>query len=132
MAVDVTDANAYFDENILHNDEWVNADDPKKTRALNQAEKMLYRHYFQYDPVENPIPDEAVFEQALWLLRIDDTIRRAEQGVKSVMVDGMMIQLAQVDRSISPAVISILGRRVGRSSSGRVGYNNVVGVRKLL
>lgn len=120
--MDLTQANTYFEENVLHNDPWTNADDPTKTRALNNASKVLYRLYKQYDETKYPIPAEAIYEQALWLLRVDDTIQKAEQGVKSVMVDGMQISINSIDRTIAPQVLLILGRRLGRTESGRTGY----------
>lgn len=120
--MDITQANTYFETNVLHNELWVNADEPTKTRALNNASNILYRMYKGYNKEVAPIPNEAIYEQAHWLLRIDDTIQKAEQGVTTVMVDGMMIALSKIDRTIAPQVLYILGRRVGRSESGRMGY----------
>ncbi|WP_141553515.1 hypothetical protein [Bacillus thuringiensis] len=57
---------------------------------------------------------EAIANQAIWMLQIDDSIRRAEQGVTNVNVMGISISMAQIDRSISPQVIRTLGRRIGR------------------
>lgn len=97
-------------------------DDSLKKRSLNHASKTLYRLYgYKYDEVTNPIPDEAIFEQALWILKLDDSLRKSEQGVKSIMVDGIQVVLARINRTIAPQVIHILGRKIGRSSSGRTG-----------
>lgn len=115
MAITVTDADNYFTDNVLHNDEWLNADRPTKERALNNSKNQLYRHYRAYDPINKPLPDEAVFEQALWLLRIDDTMKRVQQGVRSINVNGISIQVDRIHNTFSPEVIAILGRRVGRS-----------------
>ncbi|WP_050632340.1 hypothetical protein [Bacillus andreraoultii] len=123
MAVDIATADKYFSEQVLHNDAWVNADNDSKQRALNNAVNMLSRQYKNRE-----IPDEAVFEQAIWLLKISEARKQAEQGVVSYSIDGISVSLSQIDRSISPNVIQILGRRVGRSVSGRLGYivsNNV-------
>jgi hypothetical protein len=114
MAYTVEDADVYFNEYVLHNDEWVNADYSLKQRAVNSAMKQLYRHYTSYNQETRPIPDEAVFEQALWVLRIDDSFRRAEMGVTAINVAGISINMANVNRSLSPQVIAILGRKVGR------------------
>ncbi|MCW2279104.1 hypothetical protein [Heliophilum fasciatum] len=111
--MDLITANAYFTEHVLHNEEWFTADDPTRQRALNGAAKQLYRLFRGYAPDIKPLPDEAVFEQALWLLRMDETIRKSQQGVKSVSVSGLGMTMERVG-TIAPEVIAILGRRVGR------------------
>lgn len=113
--VDVQTANQYFSTEVLYTQEWDDATDEQKQRALKQAQNQLYRIYKNYDPVNKPLPDNAVFEQALWLLRIDDAIRRAELGVTSVNVGGVAINVSRVDLSIAPEVYRIIGRRIGRS-----------------
>ena len=115
MAVTITDADTYFTSFVLHNSEWVDADLGRKQLALNNAANQLYRIYRSYDETTKPLPDEAVFEQALWLLRIDDTIRKAEQGVASIYVSGISISVQKVNLSVAPEVLNILGRRVGRT-----------------
>lgn len=117
MAVDIATAEKYFSEQVLHNDAWINADNDSKQRALNNAVNMLNRNYKNRE-----IPDEAVFEQAIWLLKISEARKQAEQGVVSYSIDGISVSLSQIDRSISPNVIQMLGRRTGRSTSGRQGY----------
>jgi hypothetical protein len=117
MAVDLATADKYFSESVLHNDAWVNADNDSKQRALNNASNILSRHYRN-----RMIPDEAVFEQAIWLLKISEARKQAEQGVTSYSVDGISVSLSQVDRTIAQPVLQIMGRRVGRSESGRQGY----------
>ena len=101
---------------MLHNTEWVDADQDRKQRALNNAGNQLYRMYrHSYNESTKPLPDEAVFEQALWLLRIDDSVRKSEQGVSSISVSGINISVQKVNLSVAPEVINILGRRVGRT-----------------
>lgn len=117
MAVELATADKYFSESVLHNDAWVNADNDSKQRALNNASNILYRHYRN-----RTIPDEAVFEQAIWLLKISEARKQAEQGVTSYSVDGISVSLSQVDRTIAQPVLQVMGRRVGRSESGRQGY----------
>lgn len=120
--MNIQEANAYFDTSVLHNYEWINADEDTRLRALNNAKNILYRAYRRFNESRNPLPDEVIYEQALWLLRMDDTIRKSEQGVTSIMVDGIQISITKIDKNISPQVISLLGRRVGKSTSGRKGY----------
>ncbi|MZP28691.1 hypothetical protein GTO91_03025 [Heliobacterium undosum] len=110
---DLNLANTYFVTQVLHNEEWTAADDVTRHRALNTAETQLYRVFRSYRRDTRPLPDEAVFEQALWLLRMDETVRKSQQGVTSVSVSGLGISMNTVPR-ISPEVIAILGRRVGR------------------
>ncbi|MTV50085.1 hypothetical protein GJ688_14000 [Heliobacillus mobilis] len=111
--VDLSAANAYLTHRVLHNEEWMTADDTTRQRALDNAETQLYRLFRRFQPDNRPIPEEAVFEQALWMLRMDETIRKTQQGVKSVSVGGLSISMDRVN-SVSSEVIAILGRRVGR------------------
>jgi hypothetical protein len=118
MTVDIATADVYFSEYVLHNDAWINADNDSKQRALNNAANILSRHYRRHQS----IPDEAVFEQAIWLLKISEARKQAEQGVTSYSIDGISVSLSNIDRTIAPQVISIMGRRVYPSESGRQGY----------
>lgn len=115
MAVTLADANAYFDANVVHKDEWLEADDATKQTALNQASNQLYRFFSNYDAETKPIPDAAIFEQALWILRQDDAIRMGEMGVQQVAVKGVSVLLNGGARYISPEVFRIVGRRIGRA-----------------
>ena len=116
MAITIANAENYFLNNVLHNTEWVEAEAGRKQRALKNAGNQLYRMYRNsYDETIKPLPDEAVYEQALWLLRIDDSIRKAEQGVSSISVSGINISVQKVNLSVAPEVLNILGRRVGRT-----------------
>ncbi|MTV51052.1 hypothetical protein GJ688_19325 [Heliobacillus mobilis] len=111
--VDLNRANTYFANHVLHNEEWLITDDLTRQRALLSAETQLYRVFRNYQPEKRHLPEEAVFEQALWLLRMDESVRKSEQGVKAVSVSGLSITMEGI-RRISPEVIAILGRRVGR------------------
>ncbi|WP_163530881.1 hypothetical protein [Halobacillus ihumii] len=122
MAIDLQAAETYFTEEVFENAAWVNADEPDKKRALKNASNILYRYYSQYDPEKRPIPNQAVFEQTHWLLKISEARKQAEAGVTSYSVDGISVSLSQVDRTIAPQAKMVLGRRVGRSISTRVGY----------
>lgn len=115
MAVDLNSANDYFANEVLHADEWNEADTTTRQKALKNAENQLYRIYKNYNPDTKPLPEIAIYEQALWLLRIDDAIRRAELGVTSVSVGGINISVSRVNLAVSPEVVSIIGRRIGRS-----------------
>lgn len=111
--VNVGQAEEYFGMNVLWTDEWDAVSFTQKDKALTNAENQLYRYYTGYNPTDKPVPNEAVFEQALWLLRLDDSIRKAEQGVRSVSVKGISISLDKAADYIAPEVRKMLGRRVG-------------------
>lgn len=115
QTVNVTDADSYFSTEVLFTDEWDGADVTTKEKALTNAENQLYRHYKSYDITDstNQIPDKAVYEQALWLLRLDDSVRKAEQGVKQISVSGVTISLDRAASYIAPEATKILGRRIG-------------------
>jgi hypothetical protein len=108
------DVKAYIEQNIFDTELWDSLDETKQRKAVNQAEQMLYRIYPRYSPTENPLPIDAIAYQTLWVIAIDDSIKRAEQGVNSIIVSGININLLQKDRSVAPEVLRILGRRVGR------------------
>lgn len=115
QTVTVADADAYFQTQVLWTDEWDSATATQKEKALTNAENQLYRYYRQYDIDDSTkwIPAIAVYEQALWLLRLDDSIRKAEQGVRQINVRGVTISLDRAASYIAPEVIRILGRRIG-------------------
>ncbi|PEM65333.1 hypothetical protein CN613_25665 [Bacillus pseudomycoides] len=104
------DVQSFIDENILHSDVFDAADEKKKQKAVKNAENVLYTYYGS----TRFIPVSAISYQAIWLLQIDDSVRRADQGVTNVNVMGISISMLQIDRSISPQVLRMLGRRVGR------------------
>lgn len=114
QTITVTEAETYFSTEVLWTDEWEGATATLKEKALTNAENQLYRYYTNYDitDTENQIPANAIFEQALWLLRLDDSIRKAEQGVKQISVSGVTISLDRATSYIAPEVKRILGRRV--------------------
>ncbi|PGM50812.1 hypothetical protein CN949_16095 [Bacillus thuringiensis] len=101
---------SFIDENILHSDVFDAADVNKKQKAVKNAVNVLQNFYGS----SRQLSAEAIANQAIWMLQIDDSIRRAEQGVTNVNVMGISISMAQIDRSISPQVIRTLGRRIGR------------------
>ncbi len=108
------DVQSFIDTNILHSDVFDAADVKKKQKAVKNAENALYNYYGRFNPETKPLSIDVVAYQTIWLLQIDDSVRRAEQGVTNVNVMGISISMLSIDRSISPQVLRILGRRVGR------------------
>lgn len=115
QTVTVDDAESYFGEEVLFTAEWDNASYTLKDKALTNAENQLYRYYTNYVITDslNQIDKKAVYEQALWLLRLDDSIRKAEQGVRQISVSGVTIAIDRAPDYIAPEVRKILGRRIG-------------------
>ncbi|QGG47649.1 hypothetical protein [Heliorestis convoluta] len=113
MTYDVVEADRYFTEQVLHNEEWFAVTLEIRQRALQNAANQLYRSFRRYHREQRPLPIEAIYEQALWLLRMDETIRKSEQGVKTVSVSGLSISMDKA-KAISPDVFAIIGRKVGR------------------
>jgi hypothetical protein len=85
MAVNVTDANAYIAEWVVDNEDWMDADDAKKTRLLNVASRTLSVKYPTY-----AIPDAAVYETAAaFATAFNDTMVQAQRGVQSFSLSGV-------------------------------------------
>ncbi|MCS1350318.1 hypothetical protein [Mechercharimyces sp. CAU 1602] len=118
-AVSLTDAKAYFDVEVLHSDAWDEVDDTKRQKALNNAERILYRYYsssYDIDDEDNRMPVEAVYEQALWMLRKDDAIQKAELGVLQVSVEGVSVLTKGAGTDdIAPEVKKIIAHDSGAS-----------------
>ena len=108
----------YFDGEVLHNDAWIAADELKRKRALKNAENVLYSHFTVFKPETKPLPAAAVFEQALWLLRQDDTTLKAELGYTNMSLSGeISVSMNSNVPKIAPNVNVILRkarRKVGR------------------
>jgi hypothetical protein len=113
----VQNADTYFQEEVLLNEAWVNADQDMKSRALKNAENMLYRYFKRFNRETKPVPDVAIYEQAYFILLIDETIQKSALGVKQVSVSGLSISVDAPKYPISPEVRMILGGnvRTGRS-----------------
>lgn len=122
MAVSINDANNYFETEVLLNDAWVSADESMKARALKNAENTLYRFYSAHFNSENPLPEKAVYEQAYWLLLIDETIQKSALGVKQISISGISISVNAPQYPISPNTKMIIQAETGVGGSGvRVG-----------
>lgn len=106
MVYTLEQINTYVDETVVQSYIWDSATDKLKTKAVNRAEMVLTT---VLGDIVEVFPVEVVAEQAVWLLKIDDTVERAEQGIVSVMVDGTMISIKNRDTSIAQVVYKLLG-----------------------
>lgn len=92
----------FMDEHMLHTRLWDMLDDKGKTKAINNATRILKTYLSKYYP--NDIPVEHLAEQIMWMLRIDDSIQRAKLGVTYIQVDGISMNIANVDTTICPFI----------------------------
>lgn len=115
----VEDVVSYIDANIYHSKLFDSATDAQRSKAVNQAKKTLYRYLPHVYESEDAVPIADLVDQVLWLLRIDDSLQRAEMGTTSIDIDGMSIQMSDMDRTIAPNILKLHGatdvkrRRVG-------------------
>ncbi|MFT2194253.1 hypothetical protein ACMV6C_04325 [Bacillus subtilis] len=99
----------FIDDNILHSKLWDASDAAVKQKAVNQAHHTLFRYLPDVYKEGEVIPVEDVAEQVLWLLKLDDTMQRAEMGTLMITIDGIQVQLKDMDRTISPKILNYYG-----------------------
>lgn len=122
----------YIEENILHSSLFDNASDQQKIKAVNQAMNTLLRYLPAVYMSRESLPVEDVAEQVLWLLKLDDMMQRAEMGATMITVEGIQVQIRDMDRTIAPSILNLHGikdsrkRRVG-SYSDSLGYRTGMG-----
>ena len=98
----------YIEDTVIQSFVWDNSDIKLRKKAVRRAEltlRSILGDIFGTDE----IPVEILGEQAVWILKLDDTIERAELGMKNVWVDGTMITVSDKDNSICPLVFKMLG-----------------------
>ncbi len=125
MALDIFEATAYIESNVIDIEDWVDADDDKKQRLLNVADKTLQKRYSNYT-----IPNDAVYDFAAVLaVAFNDTNKLQQQGVAQFAIKGIAftfkdIPAKELDAFIPQSTLDIIGeandvklskRRVGRS-----------------
>lgn len=80
----ITDATAYIAQNCIDVEDWETADDAKKQRIVNVANRTLATRYSTYT-----IPPEAVYEFSNVLATVfNDTNRLQAQGVTQFSLQG--------------------------------------------
>lgn len=83
--VNITDANAYINANVIDIEDWTDSDDARKTRLLNVANTTLSTKFSEYT-----IPDNAVYLYANELaIAFNDTNRLNNQGIASFSITGV-------------------------------------------
>ena len=111
----------YILNNILQSKLWDSATLLVKGKAVNNAirvlKTVLNKQYKDIPPIEH------IAEQAIWLLKMDDSFQRMQLGATSITCDGVTISFKEKDNSIAPYVLQALclpavsRRRVGAYSS---------------
>lgn len=114
----------YIDENILQSVLWDAATPDIKRKAANNAYESLARllpDVFQ----DREIEVDDIAQQAVFLLKIDDSFQRAELGVVQMSIDGMTLIFRDRDYTIAPYIsgkygITVVNGKRRRTASYRV------------
>jgi hypothetical protein len=127
MAVNLTDADLYVEQNIIDIEDWQDADIAKKQRLLNVADRTIANKYAEY-----VIPDSAIYEFAAVLaVAYNDTNRLNNHGIASFSITGVAsfnfkdTQTRKLESFIPQSALDLIseanggiklgGLRVGRS-----------------
>lgn len=111
--VTVEQVTQFVDENVLQSELYDTATETVRNKAVKNAERSLRRSLTVYRD-KDTLPVEDVAEQAIWLLKMDDTMQRAELGATSISMSGVSISFNDKDRSVAPAVLSKYGLRTAK------------------
>lgn len=85
MAATVEGANDYINAFLVDTEDWIDADEKKKSRLLNRASSTLTRVFSKYI-----IPDKAVYEFVNVLaIAYNDTNRLNKHGISSFSITGV-------------------------------------------
>lgn len=81
----IAEATVYIDANVVSNEDWNEADEAKKQRLVNVADRTLSDKY-----EELTIPSEAIYEFAAFLAIVfNDTNKMQQQGIAGFAVTGV-------------------------------------------
>ncbi|WP_412676740.1 hypothetical protein [Bacillus pumilus] len=85
LAATVEGANDYINTFLVDTEDWIDADEEKKSRLLNRASSTLTRVFPKYI-----IPDKAVYEFVNVLaIAYNDTNRLNKHGISSFSITGV-------------------------------------------
>lgn len=107
--ITIEEAKEFIDENILHSELWDKADDKRRTKAVNNAARVLLNILPDKISDKDDLEVEDVATQAVWMLKIDDSFQRAEMGVQQMTVDGVTILFRNKDNTVAPEIASKYG-----------------------
>lgn len=122
MVVTISGADEYIGLNVIQAEDWLGADEAKKQRILNVAERELAGSYADYE-----IPDDAVYEFAAALaVAFNDTNKQNMNGVSSFSVEGISFTFRK------GASAGNLAALIPASAKRIIGEANGVGISDLL
>lgn len=108
--ITLQDVTQFITDNVLHSKLYDSATPQIQQKAVNQAINTLDKYLSDVYKDREMIPVDDVAEQVLWLLKMDDSMQRAEMGTLMISVDGMQIQLKDMDRTIAPNLLTLYGK----------------------
>lgn len=114
----ITLVDQYITDNILHSKLWDDATPEIRSKAVNQSVNTLLKYLPDVYKDEESLPVDDVAEQVLWLLKLDDYMQRAEMGAMMITVDGIQINIKDMDRTISPKILSYYGKSIKKRKVG--------------
>lgn len=119
-----TEVSKYIDDNILQSVLWDSSDETVKRKAANNAYESLARLLPDVF-ADKEIEVDDIAQQAVFLLKIDDSFQRAELGVVQMSIDGMTLIFRDRDYTISPYIsgkygITVVNGKRRRTASYRV------------
>ncbi|GAB7307667.1 hypothetical protein [Enterococcus gallinarum] len=119
-----TEVSKYIDDNILQSVLWDSSDETVKRKAANNAYESLARLLPDVF-ADKEIEVDDIAQQAVFLLKIDDSFQRAELGVVQMSIDGMTLIFRDSDYTIAPYIsgkygITVVNGKRRRTASYRV------------
>lgn len=119
-----TEVSKYIDDNILQSVLWDSSDETVRRKAANNAYESLARLLPDVF-ADKEIEVDDIAQQAVFLLKIDDSLQRAELGVVQMSIDGMTLIFRDRDYTIAPYIsgkygITVVNGKRRRTASYRV------------
>ncbi|MFW8618667.1 hypothetical protein ACOJB1_12550 [Enterococcus innesii] len=114
----------YIDKNVLQSVLWDAADETVKSKAVHNAYESLKRLLPELWADKEMAVDD-IAQQAIFILKIDDSFQRAEMGVVQMSIDGMTLIFRDREFVIAPYIsnkynISVVNGRRRRTASYRI------------
>lgn len=115
----------FIDANILQSHLWDAASLEYRSKAVNNAELNLKTLLSDVYTGAESIPVDDIAQQAIFLMKIDDSFQRAELGVVQMSIDGMTLIFRDRDYTIAPYISGKYGITVVNGKRRRTASYNV-------
>lgn len=115
----------FIDANILQSQLWDAATLEYRSKAVNNAELNLKTLLAEVYVGTESIPVDDIAQQAIFLMKIDDSFQRAELGVVQMSIDGMTLIFRDRDYTIAPYISGKYGITVVNGKRRRTASYNV-------